>query len=265
MLANKRLYLVIGLVVFSILTVFSIGILSDEKNDTIIPKEEEKSKESETKEKDTVEASEIPDTTSLVDSSEVVAKKEKASLTKEGTKEVVPEPFTKTSDITLMLIGDSMGQGVGWILGPYAQQRGYQFINLAAQNSSIIAWGGGTRLADEIAYYVPDFVIICLGSNDLFGTDMASYQYLIQNMIVQAGDTRFVWIGPPNWKEDNGLTDLLASELGKGRYFSSKELYLPRISDGIHPTLEGYRTWTDAFTEWIENESMHRFPITKLW
>lgn len=262
MLKNKRFYLVIGLFVFLILTVFSIGILSEEKNDTIPPKEEKKNQNPE---KDTLQVIDIPDTTSVIDSSETVTNIEEETDNKDESEEIPKEPFTKTTDVTVLLIGDSMGQGVGWILSVYAQQRGYQLINLAAQNSTIIAWGSGTKLADELSYYDPDFLIICLGSNDLFGTDMASYQYLIQNMITQTGDTRFVWIGPPNWKEDYGLTDLLASEVGKGRYFSSKDLYLPRISDGIHPTLEGYRTWTDAFTEWIEKESMHRFPITKLW
>ena len=71
--------------------------------------------------------------------------------------------------------------------------------------------------------YKPDFVFICLGGNELFIKDIKKKRTkYVQKMVADIGSTPFVWIGPPNWKEDTGINDMIHSVVGDERFFLSK-------------------------------------------
>ncbi len=166
----------------------------------------------------------------------------------------------------ILFIGDSMAQGLEIPLKKYADFNQHQLTTLAKQSATIISWVGSDstgRLRKAIEEVKPSYIMICLGANELMTTGLEAYQKYLENILKQVGNTKIIWIGPPNWKKDNGLTDLIANTLGKGRYFSSKDLSLPRAGDRIHPTYQGYFAWADTLAMWIEQESDHKIRFAK--
>ncbi len=166
----------------------------------------------------------------------------------------------------ILFIGDSMAQGLEIPLKKYAAFNGHQLNTIAKQSATIVSWVGSDstgRLRQTLQELKPSYLIICLGANELMTNGLEVYEGYIRNIIKQSGNTKLIWVGPPNWRKDNGLTDLIAKELGAGRYFSSKDLTLPRAGDGIHPTYQGYFAWADTLTQWIREESQHKILLEK--
>lgn len=174
--------------------------------------------------------------------------------------------ITDTRPQLILFIGDSMAQGLEIPLKKYATFNGHQLTTIAKQSATIISWVGNDstgRLRKKLEEVKPSYLIICLGANELMTKGLEAYQGYIRNILKQAGNTKLIWVGPPNWREDNGLTDLIAKEIGTKRYFSSKDLTLPRAGDGIHPTYQGYFAWADTLTQWIREESQHKILLEK--
>ena len=48
---------------------------------------------------------------------------------------------------------------------------------------------------------------------------------------------------------------MLERVVGKGRFFRSADLTLPRESDGRHPTPMGGAQWADAVAHWLVDKS----------
>ena len=70
----------------------------------------------------------------------------------------------------------------------------------------------GARLyyvAFRLDYYLqqvkPTYVVICLCSNELFVRDLDQREEYIKTIISKIGNVPFVWISPPNWKDDTGI------------------------------------------------------------
>jgi lysophospholipase L1-like esterase len=181
-------------------------------------------------------------------------------------KKVDSSQIVDTRPQLILFIGDSMAQGLEIPLKKYAEFNKHQFTTIAKQSATIISWVGSDssgRLRKTLQEIKPTYLIICLGANELMTTGLTAYEGYLQNILKQAGNTKLIWVGPPNWREDNGLTDLIAKEMGKGRYFSSKDLTLPRAGDKIHPTYQGYFAWADTLTQWIREESRHKILLEK--
>lgn len=160
----------------------------------------------------------------------------------------------------VLLIGDSMADGLRFPLGNFSKKNGHQFTSVAKTSSSIIAWQGG-RLKSLIEEVKPTYIMISLGSNELFTRQLEVYRKFVKNIVDQVGDINFIWIGPPNWREDNGLTDVLVEGVGEGRFFPSKDLVLKRAGDGIHPRWKEYETWAVAISEWIMTKSRKKIMM----
>ncbi|NJL14511.1 MAG: SGNH/GDSL hydrolase family protein [Microscillaceae bacterium] len=179
--------------------------------------------------------------------------------------EALPETETVSPDTArqiILFIGDSMAQGLEIPLRQYALFNGHRLITLARQSATIVSWVGQDstgRLRQALAENKPSYLIICLGSNELMTRGLEVYRKYLQNIVAQIGALPFVWIGPPNWRQDNGLTDLMAEVIGTDKYFASKQLQLPRAGDGIHPTVAAYQAWADTLATWIGQESA--YPI----
>ena len=97
--------------------------------------------------------------------------------------------------------------------------------------------------------------MISLGTNELFTKRIDEYHGFVKNIISQVGELDFVWIGPPNWKKDNGLTEVLQAEVGQDRFFRSLDLTLKRAADGIHPQWKEYETWAEYIAQWLMTKS----------
>ena len=64
-----------------------------------------------------------------------------------------------------------------------------------------------------------------------------------------------VWIGPPCWKSDTGINDLIRRNVGDGSFFDSSQLTLKRKKDGRHPTHQAAADWGDQVAAWMQSET----------
>lgn len=166
----------------------------------------------------------------------------------------------------ILFIGDSMADGLKYPFSQYAKFNGHQLTVIAKTSASIISWVGDEkkgRLKATINEVKPTYVVFCLGSNELFTEEMERYRNFLENLRKQIGRLKHAWIGPPNWKQDKGLTALMEEVFGKKQYFPSKKLKLERAGDGIHPTFDGYKIWMDHIAEWMMDRSRFKIVMMK--
>ncbi len=174
--------------------------------------------------------------------------------------------ITDTTQQHILFIGDSMAEGLRYPLQQYTQYNKHKFTVIAKTSASIISWVGkdsSGKLRETIKQLKPTYVFISLGSNDLFTKYLDEYDKYLTNIVKQLDTTKFVWICPPNWKEDFGLTDLIEQKVGSDRFFPSKVMKIPRAGDRIHPTVAGYNQWADSLSYWVMNESRHKITLRK--
>ena len=151
----------------------------------------------------------------------------------------------------ILFFGDSMLEGLAPRLCEYANESD---IDL----TSVIWYGSSTQLwaqTDTLEYFIrgvnPDFVLLCLGSNELFVRDLDSRDLYIETIVKKLSAVPFVWVSPPNWKPDTGINELIIKHVGRGRYFDSRDLDLQRSSDKAHPTHESSAIWMDTIVAWL--------------
>lgn len=161
---------------------------------------------------------------------------------------------------TILFIGDSMLEGLSPRLAAYAEKNGHRLYTVIWYGSSTKKWGESHRITSYKKRFKPDYVIVCIGGNELFirniVRDRAKY---VDTMISEIGDIPNVWIVSAELKDDTGINRLLQEKVGDGRFFLSRNLKFDRAKDGAHPTREASAKWMDTIASWIENTS--KFPI----
>jgi lysophospholipase L1-like esterase len=150
----------------------------------------------------------------------------------------------------VLLVGDSMAEGVGPWLQKKVEEAGGRFINGQERSSTIVWWQGSGKLRQMMALHTPDVVFIALGSNEIFLEQPHLRAPLIKQMVEELGTRPGYWIGPPSWKPDSGLVRVIEENFQPGHFYNSNDLKVPRAADGKHPTAQGYRTWTDLVWNW---------------
>lgn len=165
---------------------------------------------------------------------------------------------------TILFIGDSMLEGLSPRFAAYAEKNGHKLYTVIWYGSTTKKWGESDRITGYVKRFSPDLVVVCVGGNELFvrniGKERAKW---VDAMLQDIGDIPSLWIGPPNWKEDTGINQLLSDKVGVGRFFLSKNLDLDRASDGAHPTREAASVWMDTIASWMENTSSCPFLMKK--
>ena len=148
-----------------------------------------------------------------------------------------------TTSKTILFIGDSMLEGLGPRLAAYAKHNGHTLVNVIWYSSTTEVWGRTTKLKEYINQFKPNYVFVCLGANELFVSDIKKKrQRYLDNMLSQIGNIPYVWIGPPNWKPDTGINDMLEASCADGSFFLSNGQHFDRAKDGANhlPAI-----WTD--------------------
>lgn len=159
---------------------------------------------------------------------------------------------------TILFIGDSMLDGLSPRLAAYADANGHTLYAVIWYSSTTERWGQSDKLKHYMERIKPDFVFVCLGANELFVRDIASKRRGFVEKIVHDIDTvPFVWIGPPNWKEDTGINNLIASTVPRGCFFESRGMTFERGKDGAHPTPASAMQWMDSVVRWMPAHSSH--------
>lgn len=169
---------------------------------------------------------------------------------------------TDNSAKTILFIGDSMLEGLSPRLAAYAKKNGHTMYSVIWYSSTTEIWGSSTRLQDYMRKLKPNYVVICLGANELFVRDIAKKRRrYVEAMLRQIGNVPYIWIGPPNWKPDTGINDLLQSMLAPGTFYLSNGQKFERQRDGAHPTRQSAAAWMDRVCRWIVASSAHPIKL----
>ena len=175
--------------------------------------------------------------------------------------EVVYQPGKMPLDTAaknILFMGDSMLEGLGPRMAAYAQENGHNLTNVMWYGSTSEVWGTSPRLEQHLKEQNPDFIIISLGGNELFVKDIKEKRQKYIDTILKAfGSIPYVWIGPPNWKPDTGINEMLEASCAPGTFYLSNGEHFVRAKDGAHPTRKSAAEWCDRICNWIMTKSAH--------
>lgn len=163
-----------------------------------------------------------------------------------------------TTKKNILFIGDSMLERLSPRIAAYAEENGHQMNTVIWYGSSTEVWATSGRAKECIRKYRPDYIIISLGGNELFITDIiARRTKYVKQIVAEFADIPYVWIGPPNWKKDTGINKMIQSVVPKGNFYLSytPDQHYERAKDGAHPTPASAAKWADRICKWIVEES----------
>ena len=172
-----------------------------------------------------------------------------------ATVERAPLDTTKKN---ILFIGDSMLERLSPRIAAYAEENGHQMNTVIWYGSSTEVWATSGRAKECIQKYRPDYIIISLGGNELFITDIiARRTKYVKQIVADFAGIPYVWIGPPNWKKDTGINKMIQSVVPKGNFYLSytPDQHYERAKDGAHPTPASAAKWADRICKWIVEES----------
>lgn len=173
-------------------------------------------------------------------------------LETEARAEIIKSKYDLSVPQTFLFIGDSMLEGLYPRLAAYAKENGHKLYAVIWYSSTSEIWGETEKLKEYIEQFNPTYVFICLGANELFVKDIKEKRdKFVKNMISQIGDLPFLWIGPPNWKPDTGINELIEANTPEGYFFLSNGMSFDRMKDGAHPTRKSAIEWMDSIVRWM--------------
>lgn len=159
---------------------------------------------------------------------------------------------------SIFIFGDSMTFNLALRLAQYAKQNGHTINSVNWDSSNTKIWAEYDTLANCIARYRPTQIFISLGSNELYIKNPETRLPYVNKILDVIDTIPYVWIGPPNWKEDGGINDMLEKTCRKGSFFRSAGMEFKRKADKIHPTRESSALWIDSIMRWLP-KSAHPF------
>jgi len=151
---------------------------------------------------------------------------------------------------TVLLTGDSMSEGIGWSMKKKVEAAGGRLIIQPWYSSTTVGWQAEGRMREYVERYNPDIIFLALGSNEIFTTDLETRAKSVRQITAEIGDRPAYWIGPPSWKPDKGIVRVIEENFRPGHFYNSNDLAVPRGKDGAHPTVEGYKSWTELIWNW---------------
>lgn len=149
----------------------------------------------------------------------------------------------------------------------YAKRNGHKLMTCIWYSSTTKKWSQTNRLVKLIQEYKPDVVLFTLGANELFLPNIKSREPYIKDIIAKMDTINmpFVWLGPPNWKDDTGINDLIRKHIGEDRFFYSGDLRDTlngkRQKDGAHPNRAGAKIWANLVMDWYRTESRYKYHL----
>ena len=172
------------------------------------------------------------------------------------TESAAPKDNPTNTHHRILLIGDSMLDGVGRRFNDYAHANGHTLYTSIWYGSTTKNWAHTTELPRLIQKVHPTYVIVCLGTNDLGYNDISARAEAVQEIMREIGDIPFVWIGPVslrNIKRDPGIVNMIRQNVGADRFYDSYNLRISRGADGIHPTFAAAAVWVDGVARWMNS------------
>lgn len=161
---------------------------------------------------------------------------------------------------SIFIFGDSMTFNLALRLAQYAKQNGHTIHSVNWDSSNTKIWADHDTLAYFLKQYKPTQIFISLGSNELYLKNPDVRRPEVKKILSVIDTIPYVWIGPPNWTEDSGINDMIASECKPGSFFRSAGMEFKRKADKVHPTRESSADWMDSIMRWIP-QSSHPFVV----
>lgn len=185
--------------------------------------------------------------------------------------------YTASTDTSgkerVLLIGDSQLEGLRRPIYNYCTLNNHELV------ASVLWYGSSTKLwgqSDTLSYFLkkfkPTYLFIAVGLNELFVNDMDNRREYIQSILssVKKFGVRYFWIGPAAWKQDKGITSLLA-EMNGAFFYPSHKLKLERANDKMHPSKDGAKVWMDSVATYVTSLrkygldlSIHKDTVLKI-
>lgn len=182
----------------------------------------------------------------------------KEALPKEDFQEMpdtmvsIPLAQPDTTVHSVLVFGDSMTHLLAMSISQYGTKNNYHLTSVTWESSSIPGWSNSDKIPKYIEESKPDFIIVSLGSNEMELKHFERRIPDVEKIVAAIGDIPFVWVGPPLWKEDKGVYEMLEKSLPKGVVFRvGEDVDIPRGKDKIHPTRKGAQIWADTLMRWI--------------
>jgi hypothetical protein len=163
-----------------------------------------------------------------------------------------------------LYFGDSMQEGLVRRWSDYCKKNGHEINSVIWYSSGTKDWGSCDTISYFIKKFKPTYLVCVLGGNELFIKDVKEEREdFVKHIVKQAGDLKFIWIGPPNWKEDTGINDLIEENMPDNTFFLTNGMKFDRKKDGAHPTYESAYKWADSIATWIVKKSEYPVVLNK--
>ena len=154
---------------------------------------------------------------------------------------------------TVMVVGDSMADGLAWFMKGKVEDAGGHFVGEAWNSSTTTAWESEHRMSADIDKYNPDIIFLALGSNEVEARDMEKRAVAVKEISTEMGDRPGYWVGPPSWVPDKGIVKTIEENFRPGHFYNANDLKVPRRGDGKHPNRDGFKIWVDLLWDWYAN------------
>ncbi|MBF1499585.1 MAG: SGNH/GDSL hydrolase family protein [Prevotella pallens] len=161
---------------------------------------------------------------------------------------------------TFLFIGDSMVEGLSRRLGDYAEENGHKLYTVIWYASTTEKWAKSQTIEHFINEYKPSYILLCLGSNELFVNDLDAREAYIKTILTKLGNFPYVWIGPASWNGDTGIIDLIKKHTQQGCFFDSRGLKLKLGPDHYHPTWQAAALWLNKVATFM-NSPKATYPV----
>ena len=151
---------------------------------------------------------------------------------------------------SVLHLGDSMvgfRGGLTRALENRFQDAGTRFYSNSLTSAGITSFDESDHLQKLLKRLNPEMVIVTLGMNNVTYPHPEALSHHIVSIVKKIAPRDCYWIGPPAWKPDAALVNVLAQSTPPCVFFDSTSLELERQSDGIHPTERGAEVWAQAF------------------
>ena len=171
-----------------------------------------------------------------------------------SAKPAAPPPIP--TGTAVLHIGDSFAvAGFAQALKPHMAALGVRYEVRAETSSFTTTWAA--RMDLLVANTQPDLVIINLGANEFTNTDPPAHAPAIRRIVKSIGNRPCVWVSPPSWRKDTGITEVMRQNTAPCRFFDSDVLVktpIARQGDKIHPSEAGGAIWAEAFWAWLNEQ-----------
>ena len=169
-----------------------------------------------------------------------------------------PGPILDTTAQRILYFGDSMIEKNRFRMAEYCNDNGHEYKGVIWYGSTSKEWAGTADLDTLIARHKPTFILVSLGSNEMFVRDLEARESYVDSILAKIDTIPYLWIGPPNWKPDTGINEILRTHCGERNYYPSLNLTFERASDHVHPNQRASNMWMDSVATFLTDGSATR-------